>query len=151
MPSEQVGKRKPGRVPPPKCKAILLCEKTIVEEGTGKVSLINTVDSFMVREFPGSAPEFSVFLELVDGVGRYTVVVEVHDLEQDAVLARSSEATLDWRDRLGRFKIIVPFARVAADHPGVYDLVVFANDEEVERQTFRVAESGSREQEGGTA
>jgi hypothetical protein len=48
------GTTKPrGAIPPPKCKAILLCEKTIIEAGTQQVSLIGITDTFMVPGLPG--------------------------------------------------------------------------------------------------
>jgi hypothetical protein len=35
-----------GKKPPPKCKAILLCDHTIVEAVSGKVSIIGIFDSW---------------------------------------------------------------------------------------------------------
>ena len=46
-----MAEEKPSReanVPPPKCKAILLCERAIVEEGTGQISLIGLFERLKV-------------------------------------------------------------------------------------------------------
>jgi hypothetical protein len=60
-----VAKKKPsrkGNVPPPKCKAILLCERTIIEAGTGKISLIDLFDGFIVPQVPGVTGPFTIYV-----------------------------------------------------------------------------------------
>src|SRR5437588_4000407 len=78
-----------GRIPPPKCKAILLCDQTILEAGTNKISIIGVFDNFTVAVFPAMGKPFTAFLNLTDGIGTYAVTVEVHDLTQDIILARA--------------------------------------------------------------
>jgi hypothetical protein len=64
-PSEQPS----GQKPPPSCKALLLCDHTIVEAVTGKVSIIGVFGAFVLRTFPGAARPFTAFLQLADGIG----------------------------------------------------------------------------------
>lgn len=138
--SKKPGKRirSRGRKPPPKCKALLLCDKTIVEAITGKTSIIGVFDRFNVLEFPGRTAPFTVFLQLTDGIGRYDVVIEVHDLQNDQVLGRGSGIGLTWPEKLLKMNLMLPVPPVPITHAGVYDLVVFANGQEIDRQKFEV-------------
>jgi hypothetical protein len=45
----------------PRCKALLLCECAIIEEGTQKVSLINIFEDIAVPGFPGETPALTLF------------------------------------------------------------------------------------------
>ena len=121
--------------PPPQCKAILLCERTIVEHATRNISIIGVFYQFNIG-FPGAAIPFSVFMELVNGIGDYDIMVEIHDLTEDKVLARAQLSNINFADRRHRVNLIIPVPALPLAHPGVYDLVVFANNQEIDRQQF---------------
>jgi hypothetical protein len=61
--------KEPGHIPSPSCKALLLCDQTIVEAMTGKVSIIGTFERFTIRSAPSHLAPFHVFVQLVEGVG----------------------------------------------------------------------------------
>jgi hypothetical protein len=137
-----VTKKRPrpsGAVPPPKCKAILLCEKTIIEAGTGKVSLIGITDVFWVSTLPEAIQPFSVYLHLTDGIGEYQVSAEFRDLVDDVVIARAAIGTVKWDDRLARVALIMPVPPIEVQHTGTYDLIILADDQEIERRIFMVS------------
>ena len=52
------------------CKALLLCQKTIIEAVTGNVSIIGTFSRFHLPSIPGQTGPFTVFMQLTDGIGR---------------------------------------------------------------------------------
>ncbi len=122
--------------PPPKCKAILLCDHAIVESGTGKVSLIGIFDRFAVRDFPGLIQQFTCFLQLTDGIGKYRITVEVHDLREDQILARAAIVQIVFADRAGKANLMIPVPPLLLKHAGGYDFVVLADDQEIDRQQF---------------
>src|SRR5439155_14242334 len=62
-------KKRAGK-PPPKCKAILLCEQTLVDEETERVTASDIFNVLSLPGFPTNAPPFTVFVQLVDGIGR---------------------------------------------------------------------------------
>jgi hypothetical protein len=128
-----------GGLPPPKCKAILLCERTIIEAETGQVSLIALLEKFMLPEVPGQVAPFTVYLQLTDGIVQhdYEIFVELHDLANDAVLA-SAGRKVRWEDRLSRKDLFMPVKVLQVEHAGTYDIVVFADNQEIDRQKFRV-------------
>jgi hypothetical protein len=125
-----------GRKPPPRCKAILLCDQAIVEAMTGKVSLIGIFDRFTLRKFPGHIRQFTAFLQLTDGVGSYNITIEVHDLREDQILARAAIVQMTFQDRSGKANLMIPVPPLLLKHPGGYDFVVLADEQEIDRQQF---------------
>ena len=122
--------------PPPKCKAILLCDQAIVEAVTGKVSLVGIFDRFALRKFPGHIRQFTAFLQLTDGIGKYAITIEVHDLREDVVLARAPIVSLEFKDRAGKANLMIPVPPLLLKHAGGYDFVVLADGQEIDRQQF---------------
>jgi hypothetical protein len=123
---------------PPRCKAILLCDKILVEAGTGKISLVGIFDRVGVAGFPAAVGPFNAFLQMTDGVGRYEVFVEVHDLSDGLVLARTQSGMLEFKEPTDKINFQIAMPRWQARHGGAYDFVVLADDEVVERQRFEV-------------
>ena len=109
---------------------------------TGKVSIIGTFEQFLVPTLPGRTVPFTVFMQLTDGIGRYDVVIEIHDLRRNVVLGRGSGLGLNWAEKLVRMNITIPVPPVPVTHAGVYDLIIIANGQEIERQKFEVVEIG---------
>lgn len=118
---------------------MLLCDQTIVDAVTGKVSLIGTFNRFRLAQIPGETSQFTVFLELVDGIGQYEIVIEIQDLRTDCVLARGAAPALVFPERLTRLNVMIPVPRLTIKHDGRYDVVVLAHGQEIERQQFSAA------------
>lgn len=124
----------------PTCKAILLCDQTILEAGTNKVSLIGIFQNFGLETIPGETKKIEAFCQLTNAEGEYQLRAEIHDLQKDEVLARSEGLPpLTIPNRLLTANIIVPIPPLPIQHEGKFDFVLFANDAEVDRQTFSVA------------
>jgi hypothetical protein len=123
--------------PLPKCKAILLCDTVIVDSRSGKVSIIGILDGFNVIQFPGRIAPFHVFLQLTDGIGKYRVSVEIHDLRDDKIVVRAPLVEIDFRARPGKGNLIIPIPPLPLQHEGGYDFVVLADGQEIDRQQFR--------------
>jgi hypothetical protein len=122
--------------PPPKCKAILLCNQTIIEAGTGKVSLVGIFDHFTLPAFPGDTGPFAAYLQMTDGIGQYAITIEVHDLQSDAVIARATGPQLEFPERTAKANVMITVPSLPLRHPGNYDFVVLADGQEVDRQQF---------------
>lgn len=129
-----------GATPPPKCKAILLCEKAIIDAVTGSPSIISVFDGFTVPHVPSKTSPFTAFLHLTDGIANheYKITVEIHDLSNGTVIARTSGPAIRWGDRFGRINLVIPVPPLPVKHVGDYDFVVYANDQEIDRQKFGV-------------
>jgi hypothetical protein len=131
-------------VPPPKCKAMLLCDRIIVEAGTAKVSIIGTFDSFNLACFPGYTVPFTIYVVLIEGVigHDYEISVDFYDLDENSLLSHSIGSKALWTERLSRISLAMPVAPILMEHPGGYDLVVLADDQEIDRQRLVVTYTG---------
>lgn len=139
MAKKKAGKKGQGQPkPPPICKAILLCDKSIIEAVTAKTSIIGIFDSFNVHQVPCRIPPFEAFVQIAEGVGRYDIVVEVHDLRERNVIARAVCPSVEFADRLVRMNLMIPVPSLSITHAGRYDFVIFANGAEIDRQTFQI-------------
>ena len=90
-------------------------------------------------EVPRQVDPFTVYLQLTDGIVEhdYEISVELHDLSNDALLA-SAGPRVRWEDRLTRFNLFMLVKALQVQHAGTYDFVVFADNQEIDRQAFRI-------------
>lgn len=122
--------------PVPQCKAILLCEQSIIEAGTGKVSLISIVNVLAVPRIDGTTKPVQAFLQLVDGIGRYKTALEIRDVAEDRVLKRTKGPTIEFSDRLATIQVLLSIPPLKILHQGNYDVVALADGLEIDRQQF---------------
>jgi len=146
--AKKKGGRKVGK-PPPHCKAILLAEKVIVEHHTGIMSLIGIVGGFLIPQFPGFTRDMFAFLQLVGGIGEYDLVVEIHDLQENTVIARATEIRATFPEKLQSQNIIIQIPAINIVHQGLYDVVVLANGQEIDRQQFGAIQLPVQDQDEG--
>ncbi len=137
MPKKKAKPR--GILPPPKCKAILLCDQTIIEAGTNKISIIGVFDGFTLVQVPGLTRPSTVFVQLIDGIGEHGIEVDVHDLQSGTVLARGGGIRIKWPDRPFKHNLLLPLPPLSVSHVGDYDLVILADNQEIDRQKFTVS------------
>jgi hypothetical protein len=130
-----------GTKPPPNSKAILLCDQVIVDAMTRKTSLIGLFDGFTLPRYPVQLPPFWAFLQLVDGIGQYTLTVEVHDLLDGATIARLS-VPINFPERTNQLNVPFFVAGLPLPHPGVYDFVVAADNKGIGRRRLEAVLTG---------
>lgn len=139
MATKSTKKGRAGKKPPPKCKAFLLCQGTIIEQDTGNVTIINTFSAFYVGQFPGQTGAFLIFIQLTDGIGEYNAEVEIMDLQDDRTIARAvGPARLVFPAKLSRMNVMIPIPPLPVSHNGRYEIRVLANNQLIERQIFEV-------------
>jgi hypothetical protein len=136
-----MAKKKPkGRKPPPICKAILLCDQTIVEAVTGKVSVIGIFNNWTISQFPAQIRPFVAFLQLTNGIGKYAISVDVRDLEAEQIIAQARIAEIIFPNRQATINLMIPVPPLILHHAGSYDFVVLADGQEIDRQRFQVTQ-----------
>ncbi len=127
-----------GRVPPPICKAFLLCNYALIERGSNRPSIIGVIDSVPVSFFPTRIPQMCAFIQLVDGIGQYEIALEFQDIADGAVLGRVGGIIADFPNRACKLNVHISIPPLPISKPGTYDAIVFANEEEIDRQKFKV-------------
>lgn len=130
-----------GQPPQPTSKALLLCDDTIIEAGTSKISLIGVFRRFVLTHIPGTTRPFYAFIQLTNAQGTYDVVIEVRDLSADEAIAEASGPGIEIESQLHVCNIILPVPRLLIEHAGHYEFIIFANNSEVDRQRFEAIES----------
>ena len=125
-----------GVIPPPRCKAILLCDQVLVDALTGHYSAIGIFDVFRLPVFPGPTRPFAVYVQLTSGIGSYAITLEIHDLSDNNLLARASGPVINFPERSAKAHVIILSPPVGLPSPGPYDFVVLANGQEIDRQQF---------------
>ena len=126
-----------GKAVPPRCKALLLCDRAVVEDGTGKVSLFGI--HFADQATPNAAFEqpMTAYLQLLDGVGRCDVGVEIHDQTTGTVLAHASEVGTEFPGEAGVTNLTIPLPPLRQPEGSYdYDVVVIAGGQEIGRKKF---------------
>jgi len=125
-----------SRKPPPACKAILLCDAVLTDPFTGKGSVIGILSQFTLPEFPGDTPPFFVYLQLTDGIGSYTLSIEIRDRADDEALFKGVLLKVEFAERGVKNNVVIPMPPLPLPHPGAYDLIMFADAQELDRQQF---------------
>jgi hypothetical protein len=128
--------KKPRALPPPLCKAILICERVEFDPVTRQLNLWGVLDRFHVSSFPGYTSSFFVFLLLTDSIGEREVWVEVHDLRDGRVLARTRPDRFQFPRRTDSIFWHLACPPLFLSSPGRYDLITFCDGEEIDRLKF---------------
>src|SRR5205823_10704554 len=103
-------------------------------------------NGFSVPAFPGHTSPCNAFVQLTDGIGNYQITVEVRDLRDDVVVGRGEIANLTFQERATKRNLILPLPPVRLQHGGLYDFVVLADGQEIDRQQFgALARGGSQD------
>lgn len=125
-------------LPPPQCKSLLLCEKTIRDGRTGKPSLINVFNAFVLESYPAHTPTSFLFAQLTGALGPCQLRAHVLDLHRDAIVLQSALMDVHFPDKLAMMDVIVEIPPMPIPHPGLYDLVLLADGQEIQRLQFLV-------------
>lgn len=144
----KASKKAAGDRPSPKCQALLLCEKAIIDRQRGRPSLIDIIDSIHAPFFPCEYGPLVVFLQVAEGIGHYTIDVEVRDLTTEDVIARLLGTEIQFLDRLERINVIVEIGSIPLNQAGAYDVVVLANGQDLDRQRLMVRLIEEEDDEG---
>jgi len=140
-----------GQIPPPKCKAILLCDQVIVDARTGHYTAVGIFDEFPTVAYPGKTRSFVIYLQLTSGIGSYAITLEILDLTDGTRIASARGPSIHFGDRSAKAHMIIEVPPLRLAHSGVYDFVVLANDQEIDRQQFSAPSPEETEDEQGEA
>jgi hypothetical protein len=104
---------------------------------SGRVTIVGILDRFDLQAFPGQTKQCMAFMQLSGGIGRCQIIIDIEDLEDGQTIARARGPGIEFPDRLSRINLIIDLPPIPLEHPGLYDLVVLSNNEEIDRQRFR--------------
>jgi hypothetical protein len=124
---------------------IILSDRVIREEGTGKLSLVGCFDAFISQGFPFQSFPFFVTVGITNIVrfpDELDVVLRV-ETEAGHVFGSSSvhltkKPGAEPLPRHSVIEVVFPFASVRFDSPGIFHLVCLVSNEIIGRRQFEV-------------
>jgi hypothetical protein len=124
-------------VPAPVALGLTLCDHTIVEKGTNKVSLIGSFTKLAVESFPSVPKRFCAFAALTDGSGTATIDLVLSELDTDQELHAES-TQVEFPDKLTEIQLIFQLEGWSFPAPGWYQLVLYVDGEWVAHRRVEV-------------
>jgi hypothetical protein len=119
----------------PKFNAMLVCDVTLRDAETGKVSLIGIFSDVRALSFPVLQPSLSVYLNLSDVQGDYDLKIELRRLDDDRLVGEGGAGlSLDRPNA----EIVFEMRNLVFPTEGRYEFRVHANDRFVGNKPFNV-------------
>jgi uncharacterized protein DUF6941 len=121
----------------PTLNAILICDLTIREERTGKVSLVGVFENIAAAAFPIVHHRLSLYAQLTDAAGEYDVRVDLVRLDDTRTVAEGRMKAA-FADRMTPGELIFTFENLPFERPGRYEFRLHANERWVASKSFMV-------------
>ena len=122
----------------PILKAMILCDQTIVEEGTRKRSLIGIFDRIQIRQFPAAHPAMSVYVQFREIEGIFDFMLELYDLTEEKTVHTAVVKDFHVKSRSFDCELVFNLLSVAFKHPGGYEFRIYVNDHVFGQKHFEV-------------
>lgn len=122
----------------PILKAMLLCDQTIVEEGTHKRTLIGLFDRIKGSNFPTTHPSMSIYVQFREIEGVFDFMLELVDLTQGKSLNRAVIKEFRVQDKSRDCELVFNLMSVKFENPGDYEFRIFVNDCIFGQKSFKV-------------
>lgn len=116
---------------------MLLCDLTIREAGTGKISLIGVFESISAATFPVVHRGLAVYAKLADAEGEYAIRLELVRLDDGQVLAQGA-LTAAFGSRMTPGELVFNLDNLGFERPGRYEFRLYAADRFVAAKSFTV-------------
>ena len=122
----------------PILKAMLLCDQTIVEEGTRKRTLIGIFDRIKGVKFPIFHPAMSVYVQFREIEGQLDFALELFDLEENKSLHRAMIKDYTVKEKSRDCELVFNLFSVKFEHGGDYEFRIFVNDLIFGQKSFKI-------------
>ena len=122
----------------PILKAMLLCDMTIVEEGSHKRTLIGLFDRIKSREFPTAHPSMSVYVQFREIEGTFDFALELFDVDDEKSINRAVIKDFHVQDKSRDCELVFNLMSVKFEHTGEYEFRIYVNDLVFGQKSFQV-------------
>ena len=122
----------------PILKAMLVCDQTLVEEGTHKRTLIGLFDRIKASQFPSVHPSMSVYVQFREIEGSFDFSLELYDLTEGRPMHRALIQRFTVQDRSRDCELVFNLFAVKFEHPGEYEFRIFVNDDIFGQKSFKI-------------
>ena len=122
----------------PILKAMLLCDQTIVEEGTRKRSLIGLFDRVKAAQFPTMHPSMSVYVQFREIEGTFDFTLELFDLNSAKTVHKAMVKNFKVQDKSRDCELVFNIMSVRFEREGEYEFRIYVNDMIFGQKSFQV-------------
>ena len=122
----------------PILKAMLLCDQTIVEEGTRKRSLVGIFDRVKVSQLPMLHPSMSVYVQFREIEGLFDFTLELYDLGDEKTLHKATIQSFKVQEKSRDCELVFNLLSVRFEHAGDYEFRIYVNDMIFGQKSFQV-------------
>ena len=122
----------------PILKAMLLCDQTLIEEGTHKRSLIGLFDRVKSSQFPTVHGSMSVYVQFREIEGKFNFMLELYDLAEDKTLHNAMVKDFNVQEKSRDCELVFNLLSVRFAHPGDYEFRIYVNDQIFGQKSFQV-------------
>ena len=122
----------------PILKAMLLCDQTLVEEGTHKRTLIGLFDRIKGSAFPTTHASMSVYVQFREIEGTFSFALELYDLTEGKIMNRSVIKDFVVQNKSRDCELVFNLLSVRFEHPGEYEFRIYINDYVFGQRSFHV-------------
>jgi len=122
---------------PPILLALVLCDTTIREEGTHKLTLIGIFNGLFAPSFPCVHPSLSVYVALTDGRGEVPCRLRMTYLETGQEVF-SLTGSVHFQDPTGVSELVFLLQQLRLEQAGDYSVEFFAESEMLGSRKLRV-------------
>ncbi len=125
--------------PTPSLTAMLVCDTTIRDAETGKVSLIGIFERIWAGAFPATHGSLAVYAKIADAEGEYAFRLELVHLGTLQVAGQVETPPMRIANRLESQELIFRVDNLVLPAPGRYEFRLLANGHFVGHKAFDVA------------
>lgn len=122
----------------PILKAMLLCDQTIIEEGSRKRTLIGLFDRIKAAQFPIFHPAMSVYVQFRELEGKFDFALELYDIDENRVLHRGQIKDYVVKERSRDCELVFNLFSLKFDHAGDYEFRIYVNDLIFGQKSFKI-------------
>ena len=122
----------------PILKAMLLCDQTLVEEGSHKRTLIGLFDRIKASQFPSTHPSMSVYVQFREIEGTFSFALELYDLTEGKIMNRSVIKDFVVQNKSRDCELVFNLLSVRFEHAGEYEFRIYVNDLVFGQKSFSV-------------
>ncbi len=126
-------------VPTPIATGLTLCEKLIIEEGTRRLTFVNSFTKLHVEEFPSVPQTFAVFAALTGGLGDGTIQVQANRLDTlEEIYSR--RRSVSFPDRLVEVQVLFQVHDCVFPAPTRYQFTLLVDGAWVAQRRLRTVQ-----------
>lgn len=134
------------KTPHPVVKAFLVCDQVIHDMQTGKKTLVGVFHELRADRFPAVHPALWIYANLTNARGKYTIEIQLFDVERNNVLGRGKPPEIDIPGPLQTTEISAQLRSIALPGPGTYEFHLLVNGELLATKAVRVSAIEASEQ-----